>query len=98
MGISMDLIDFLPQYGKTNNIFLAIDAVHPRSYPEYINLGIEYVMKEMLFVRYGFMSNRGERASNFGFGISLFGFALDYSYTPFGTFNEVQSLTLRFTL
>lgn len=98
MGISMDLIDLLPQYGKTNKILFAIDAVHPRSYPEYINLGIEYGMKEMLFVRYGFMSNRGERASNFGIGIKLFNLAIDYSYTPFGILNEVQSFTLRFTL
>lgn len=97
-GISMDLVDFVPEMSKLHTLICSIDAAHPRSYPEYINVGLEYTFKDLLSVRYGYMGNRDERASNFGFGIRLFGFALDYSYTPFGVFNEVQSFTLRFTL
>jgi len=97
-GVSMDLIDFVPEMSEFHRLICSIDAAHPRSYPEYINVGLEYAFKDLLAIRYGYMGNRDERASNFGFGINLFGFALDYSYTPFGIFNEVQSFTLRFTL
>lgn len=98
MGISMDLIDFLPEMAKLHSLLCSIDAAHPRSYPEYINVGLEYTFNSMIALRYGYMGNRDMRSSNFGFGINLFGFVVDYSYTPFGVFDGVQSFTLRFSM
>jgi hypothetical protein len=98
IGISMNAMDFFPSLAKFQHLNVSIDAVHPRSYPEYINVGLEYVFQNILSLRYGYQSDRDERSSNFGVGLQLFGLTFDYSYTPFGIFNEVQRFTLRFSL
>jgi hypothetical protein len=98
IGASMDILDFWDNIGKPHTLLVSVDAVHPRSYPEYINLGIEYGYNDILFLRYGLESNRDECASNFGFGINIVGLIFDYSYTPFGVFDDVQRFTLRFSL
>lgn len=97
MGIFMNVFDFFPGFGSNQTLYTSIDAAHPRSYPEYINLGIEYGLNRILFFRYGLMQNRDERASNFGVGIQYAGLAVDYAYTPFGIFDEVQRFTIRFS-
>lgn len=97
MGLSMDLIDLIPNFSDAHSLMMSVDAVHPRSYPEYINLGMEYKLLDMLYLRYGFMHNRDERASAFGFGVSRFGLGVDYAYIPFGILDEVQMITVRFT-
>ena len=98
MGISMNLVDLIPSMAKSHSLIASVDAVHPRDFPEYINLGFEYNMRNMLFVRYGFMSNRDDRASNFGFGLKLVGVGVDYSYSTWGVFKDTQNFTLRFSL
>ncbi len=99
MGISMDVLDFFPGIGAPHSLFTTIDAAHPRSYPEYINLGFEYSMNNLIYARYGYMQNRDERSSNFGVGVSLANIKVDYSYTPFGKlFDNVQRMTLRFAI
>lgn len=98
IGLSADLFDFLPiRFG--NHLYCSIDAVHSRSYPEYINLGLEYHLAEMLAFRYGYLHNRDERSFSFGFGVNAFGATFDYSYTPFSSiFNDIQRFTIRFAL
>lgn len=98
MGISMDLFNILPRNRFSDALYVSIDAAHPRSYPEYINLGVEYKLLNTLYLRYGYLQNRDERASNLGFGIEKLGFVFDYSYTPFGVFSYVQRFTLRFSI
>ena len=96
MGISMDVMELVPEMADGHELQVSLDAVHPRSYPEYINLGLEYGLLDMLYLRYGYLHNRDERNSTFGFGIAKFGLAVDYAYIPFGFFDEVQMLTVRF--
>ncbi len=98
MGISMNLMDFVPSMAKLHTLMCSIDAAHPRSYPEYINVGFEYKFKNFLSARYGYMGNRDLRSSNYGIGVNLFGFTFDYSYTPFNYFDGVQCLTFRFSM
>lgn len=99
MGISMDVLDFFSGIGSPHSLYTTIDATHPRSYPEYINLGFEYSMNNMIYARYGYMQNRDERSSNFGVGVSFANIKVDYSYTPFGKlFDNVQRITLRFAI
>ncbi|MCK4716951.1 MAG: PorV/PorQ family protein, partial [Candidatus Marinimicrobia bacterium] len=59
-GVSMDLIDFVPEMLELHKLICSIDAAHPRSYPEYINVGLEYAFKDLLAIRYGYMGNRDE--------------------------------------
>lgn len=94
MGISMNLFDFISEDIESQSLFLNIDAVHPRSYSEYINVGLEYAFNESFYLRTGYMTNRDERAITFGVGINTFGLSVDYSYTPFGIFDNVQRFTI----
>jgi len=97
MGLSMDIMDLVPSFADGHSLMMSLDAVHPRSYPEHLNIGLEYNLLDMLYLRYGFLHNRDERNSSFGFGVSRFGLGVDYAYIPFGILDEVQMITVRFT-
>ncbi|MBW6458471.1 MAG: PorV/PorQ family protein [FCB group bacterium] len=96
MGVAMNLLDFLKEPVQGHSLLLSIDASHPRSYPEYIDVGLEYTMMDAFFVRLGYMGNRDERGLTFGAGVEVAGIMVDYSYTPFGIFNNSQCFTLRY--
>ncbi|MCF7826185.1 MAG: PorV/PorQ family protein [Candidatus Marinimicrobia bacterium] len=97
MGLSMNLMELVPQMADGHSLMMSVDAVHSRSYPEYLNIGMEYKLLDMLYLRYGFLTNRDERNSSFGFGVSKYGLGVDYAYIPFGILDEVQMITVRFT-
>jgi hypothetical protein len=97
MGVSMNLMDLLEDSNPAHSLLFSMDASHPRSYPEYIDLGLEYKFQNIFFARVGYMGNRDERGMTFGTGVSVAGIVFDYSYTPFGIFNNSQSFTLRYS-
>jgi len=97
LGLSMDLMDFLPAFSG-HSMLLSVDASHPRSYPEQLMVGLQYGFQEMLFLRLGYEGNHDENDISFGFGLSRFGLSFDYAYTPYGVFDNVQRMTLRFAL
>ena len=94
----MNALDFFPALGENQKLLISIDAVHPRSYPEFVNFGAEYSFMNKLFLRGGYVTNKDEYDFTFGFGIRSFGFAIDYSYTPFTVFNSINRFTIRFAL
>jgi hypothetical protein len=96
MGVSMDLMDFVEDHSGQHSLVLSLDASHPRSYPEYIDVGVEYTLMDVFFARVGYMGNRDERGLTFGSGVKYAGISVDYSFTPFGIFNNTQSFTLRY--
>lgn len=97
IGISMDLLDFVEDI-EGQSLVMSIDATHPRSYPEQLRLGFEYSFLNTLYARLGYVSNSDENDITYGFGLKKFGFALDYAYTPFGVFDNVQRFTINFAL
>lgn len=98
IGISMDVIDLFDEHMDAHSLLVSIDALHPRSYPEQVNVGLEYTFMQLLSIRGGIFLDRDEENMTFGFGINKFGVFIDYAYTPFGVFNNVQRITLRFAL
>lgn len=105
VGLSANLFDFVEVSGPSQAFILSVDATHPRSHPEQIKIGAEYQFMKILSLRGGFMSNDSEDDFTFGMGVSSAGlgissvnFEFDYSYTPFGVFNNVQRFTARFSL
>ncbi|PIP11712.1 MAG: DUF3308 domain-containing protein [bacterium (Candidatus Stahlbacteria) CG23_combo_of_CG06-09_8_20_14_all_40_9] len=94
IGLSMDAFDLFRDNPEKHSLLIIMDAVHPRSYPEYINLGSEYLFMDMFALRLGYISGHDEYGLTTGFGIQKFGFALDYAYTPFGVFNSVHRFTV----
>lgn len=81
---------------------LSIDALHPRSYAERLNIGMEYNPLSVLFLRAGYYGNYDERSLTYGVGIQLNrkerGISIDYAFTPFGVFNNIHQLSYQITL
>lgn len=97
MGVSMNLMDFFEQQSYQQSLWLTIDATHYRSHPEQLLIGLDYAVMNLLSLRTGFAANNDEDGVTFGIGISQFGIMLDYAYSPFGVFDQVQRVTARFS-
>ena len=94
IGASIDLLKFITTPSKAQTLLLAIDALHPRSYSQRINAGLEYSFMNIVNARLGYLHNYDERAFTFGAGFKLGIFNVDYAYTPFGIFDEVSKLSI----
>lgn len=97
MGLSINALDLFIDNPENHSLLIIMDAVHPRAYPEYIDLGGEYLFMDIFALRLGYMFRRDECGLSMGFGLQKFGFSFDYAYTPFGVFNNVNRFTVRFS-
>jgi hypothetical protein len=105
VGISANIFDFMKSSRQDQSLILSIDATHPRSRPEQLKIGAEYQFLKLCALRIGYISNSSEDSFTYGLGVSSGGlgisalnFGIDYSYTPFGVFHDVQRFTANFTL
>lgn len=100
LGISFNAMDLFDFDRESQSLLLSVDAEHPRDYPEQVRIGAEYLFLNTFAFRVGYVSPADEQSVSYGLGFqhSLAGtkFALDYAYTPFGIFNDVQRFSLRF--
>lgn len=97
IGVSIDALDLLNDEHPNHSLNVHVDAVHPRSYPEYLNVGAEYTFIERFALRLGYISGHEEYNMAMGFGVSAFGLSANYSYTPFGVFDGVQRFSVCFS-
>ena len=99
IGASIDVMDFLPSKPKVQQLILSVDALHPRSYSERLNVGLEYRLLNLLNLRTGYLLNYDEQDFTAGIGIQknigLLFVSVDYAYTPSGVFDNVQRLSLK---
>ncbi|MCK4579345.1 MAG: PorV/PorQ family protein [Candidatus Marinimicrobia bacterium] len=98
IGASVDLFELLAWQNMEQQLRLSLDASHPRSHPEIMNLGAEYRLLDYLALRVGYQTNTDEYGISAGFGIELPRFAFDYAFTPAIHFVDIQRFTLRFYL
>lgn len=98
IGISMNLMDLIGENPEDQSLYVSFDASHPRDHPEQVKFGLDYRLLNAISLRGGYVSSNDEEAFSFGLGVSQYGFAFDYAYTPFGVFNYVQRFTARFSL
>jgi hypothetical protein len=98
LGISMDLMDLIGTGPLDQSLILSIDASHYNDHPEQLKIGVEYRIMQILFLRGGYANDNGGNGLSFGLGVSQFGFAVDYAYTPFGVFDKVQRMTARISM
>jgi hypothetical protein len=98
LGISMDLMDLIGTGPMDQSLILSIDASHYNDHPEQLKIGVEYRIMQILFLRGGYANDNGGNGLSFGLGVSQFGFAVDYAYTPFGVFDKVQRMTARISM
>ncbi len=104
LGIGMDVFDLMRERMGTQQLQVVIDALHYRSHPEQIKVGLEYRPISLLALRTGFYTSEDENSNSFdqndltfGIGIQQFGLVFDYSYTPKGVWNEVHRVSARFS-
>jgi len=98
IGISANVFDFFDMPAINQDLMLSFDWTHPRSHPEQIKIGAEYKFLDIVSLRGGYIGGNDENDFTFGLGVSYFGVEVDYAYTPFGVFNEVQRFTARLSL
>lgn len=88
--------------GDLGTMILAADAMHPNDNYESVNLGVEYLFQDFLFLRAGRKSlfqQDSEEGLTLGFGVKQFlvgnlQFSVDYAYQDFGRLKYVQKLGL----
>ena len=91
-------MEILNKLFSRKELLIAVDWTHPRSHPEQLKIGAEYIFNKILSLRVGYVSGNDENSFTYGVGVSSFGLEVDYSYIPFGIFNNVQQFTARVSL
>ncbi|WP_337873007.1 PorV/PorQ family protein [Ignavibacterium sp.] len=98
IGLSMNLIDLTEFDRGMHSLLLSVDASHPRDYPEQVSFGMEYTFLNTFSIRggYTFPTDEQEFSAGVGFKQELadVNFAIDYSYTPFGIFDNVHRVSI----
>ena len=104
-GISANLLDFTEFRGSNQSFILSCDVAHPTSHPEQLKIGAEYEFMKVIALRGGYITGDSEDGMTYGVGISSAAlglgstdFRIDYSYTPFGVFNNVQRFSVSFSM
>ena len=94
IGGSIDVFSFFPSFSETQSLRVALEALHPRSHPERLNLGLEYSFMGMGHLRLGYLFNYDERNLTYGGGIKIGPLKVDYALTPFGVFDSVNRISV----
>ncbi len=104
-GISANVLDFVEMPGPKQSLLVSCDLSHPTSHVEQLKIGGEYNFMNVIALRAGYVTGDNEDGITYGLGVSSAGlgissvnFNVDYSYTPFGVFNNVQRFTVSFSL
>lgn len=66
------------------SLLITYSLNHPRDYDQQHNIGAEYNLNDLLFVRAGYKFNYDEEGMTFGAGMRFKGIRFDYAYEPFG--------------
>jgi hypothetical protein len=104
IGLSMNLIDFTNMNKDKHAFLFSVDTERPRDFQEHVNLGAEYLFSNLLALRGGYAlgtSNDAEEGFSLGAGLKTKlgaqgGLAVDYAYTEFGVFDNVNRFTFSF--
>jgi hypothetical protein len=91
-------MDLVPDLADDHSLYVSVDAVHPRSYAEFLNIGGEYVYAKTVALRLGYITHHPDYGLTAGLGVRKFGVAVDYSYMPHKIFNDIQRFSVTFSL
>jgi hypothetical protein len=95
LGASMDVMDFWENAREDQSLVVSVDLTHDRSYPEQLLVGINYTFMNTISLRGGYNSHADLEQFSYGIGVSKFGIAIDYAYTPMKYFDNLQRMTVR---
>ena len=96
-GVSKDVVQL-----DIHKLTLAADAIHPNNNVEYINLGFEYILRNMISIRGGqafYGMDKSKQGLTFGVGLNyqiprgpIINF--DYVYRDIGVFDNIPGYSL----
>ncbi len=99
IGLSANVMDYILDSPDTDPFLLTVDATNHRDYPETIGIGGEYLFMKILAIRGGYLFGYDEQGFNAGIGVKQtiadLGIGVDYTYTPFGIFGNVNRFALQ---
>jgi hypothetical protein len=98
LGISMNVMDLVQNLPFDQSLLLCVDASHYTDHPEQVKVGMDYKILNLVSLRGGYISSNDVGGFSFGLGVSQYGVTIDYAYSPYGVFNNVQRFTARFAL
>ena len=95
IGIAFDALEMVGDTDKEkHSLTIAVDAVHPRDYSERVHFGAEYWFMNMFALRTGYKFNYDEEDISFGFGLNIFNVKVDYAFSNFGVFDNVNRISI----
>ena len=98
VGMAMDFFESeeIPHF-----LTVAVEGIHPNDGPERINMGAEYSLSKILYLRGGYRFNYDEEGFTFGGGLNynLSGVAakINYAYVDFGRLQKVNMFSVGFS-
>ena len=102
VGIGMNVL----AASESNDLLLAIDAMHPNDDTQSLNLGAEYAFRKMFFLRAGYKSlfardSQFGLSAGAGFRLRMNGLSalcIDYAYQDFGLLKNIQMFSIGLAL
>ena len=100
IGVAMDMLDLFDGVNQDMHSFnLSIDANRPRDFDEQLIIGGEYTFMDAFSVRggYGFPTDTEQISAGFGIrqSIGSVELSIDYSYTTFDVFDNVDTFSIQ---
>lgn len=97
VGVAMDLLN-----SGNNVLTVAINGAHPNDNTEYVNMGVEYAIGDVVALRMGYKNSflkDSEEGITAGVGTKLvlnggISFAIDYAYQDFGRLSNAQMFSI----
>ncbi|MFH1008858.1 MAG: PorV/PorQ family protein [Candidatus Latescibacterota bacterium] len=89
VGVSMTPFD-----DGTNRVVTCLEAVHPNDNLENLNFGVEYAMRDMVFVRGGYRFNTDIAGWTAGLGFKVAKLTIDYAYTDLDYMSQAQRVSV----
>jgi len=98
VGLAMDFFE-----GSDMNLLTAtVEGVHPNDGPEKVNVGVEYSMAGMVYLRAGYRFNYDEESFTLGGGFNYkvgnVSARINYAYVDFGLLKRVHMFSLGFSM
>jgi len=97
IGLAADLVNI-----EDHILTIGVDALHPNDNDESLNVGLEYIIYDLVALRGGYKSlflDNAEEGLTLGVGVKYnfapgLGFYFDYAYQDFGVLDNTQHFTL----
>jgi hypothetical protein len=93
LGVGADILDFFGEY-PDYSLNIGAEMLHPRDWQEMYNVGVEFGIRDIVFIRAGYKFRSSQEGLNAGVGVSFRGVKIDYSYSEFDLFDWINRVSV----